>query len=154
MNIAPANFSSLNHPQRKLRAYGEQPRPSLSSFDQHLASVPGSFKKKSDVESTARQWVSQTFFGTLLKQMHESPFKSELWSGGRGGQAFTPMLNHHLAQRMSRGAGKKLSNAIARRLDKKAVAPKFDQPSTPSSPTGSSNPFDQVKVHVAPGLRA
>ena len=35
-----------------------------------------------DLFKTAQKWVGQTFFGTLLKQMHESPFKSELWSGG------------------------------------------------------------------------
>src|SRR5215831_1175256 len=28
-----------------------------------------------------RKWVSQTFFGTLLKQMRESPFKSDLLDG-------------------------------------------------------------------------
>ena len=38
----------------------------------------------------AQKWVAQTFFGTLLKQMHDSPFKSELFSGGRGGEAFKP----------------------------------------------------------------
>ena len=34
---------------------------------------------------TTQKWVSQTFYGTILKQMHESPFRSEVFDGGRGG---------------------------------------------------------------------
>ena len=34
------------------------------------------------------QWVGQTFFGVLMKQMHESPFKSDLFDGGRAGRRF------------------------------------------------------------------
>jgi Rod binding domain-containing protein len=64
-------------------------------------------------------WVSQTFFGALLKQMRESPFRSELFDGGRGGQAFGSMFDQHLADRMARGAGKKLVNAIVKKIEAK-----------------------------------
>src|SRR5688572_14004709 len=60
----------------------------------------------------ARKWVAQTFFGTMLKQMRDSPFKSELFAGGRGGQAFGTLLDQQLADRMSRGAGGKLVDGI------------------------------------------
>src|SRR6185437_7195997 len=60
----------------------------------------------------SQRLVSQTFFGTLLKQMHNSPFKSKLFSGGRGGEAFSSMLDQHLADRMATGSGHKLANAI------------------------------------------
>ena len=69
----------------------------------------------------AQVWVSQTFFGTLLKQMRESPFKSELFSGGRGGQAFSELYDQRLAERMSRGAGTKLVNSIVRKIEGKAA---------------------------------
>ena len=72
------------------------------------------------VEQT-RNWVAQTFFGTLLKQMDESPFRSELFSGGRGGQAFSSLYNQQLAERMSRSAGDKLVNSIVRRIEAKAA---------------------------------
>ena len=68
------------------------------------------------VEQT-RTWVGQTFFGTLLKQMRESPFKSELFSGGSGGQAFSQLHDQRLAEHMARGAGNKLVNAIVRRIE-------------------------------------
>src|SRR3954469_2157674 len=67
-----------------------------------------------------QSWVAQTFFGTMLKQMRESPFKSDLFDGGRGGQAFGSMYDQHLAERMSRGAGTGLVNAIVHRLEGRA----------------------------------
>lgn len=65
----------------------------------------------------AQKWVAQTFFGTLLKQMDESPFKSDLFSGGRGGEAFGSLYHQQLADRMARGAGHKLVGAIVRRIE-------------------------------------
>ncbi len=66
-------------------------------------------------------WVAQTFFGTLLKQMHDSPFKSDLFNGGRGGQAFGALYDQHLCERMARGVGSKLVNSIVRRIEAKAA---------------------------------
>ena len=65
----------------------------------------------------AQIWVSQTFFGTLLKQMRESPFKSELFNGGRGGEAFGALYDEKLSERMSRGAGSKLVRSIVNKLE-------------------------------------
>jgi Rod binding domain-containing protein len=67
----------------------------------------------------AQKWVAQTFFGTLMKQMHDSPFKSNLLDGGRGGQAFQPLMDQHLAERMSRGAGQKLVRSIVKQLERR-----------------------------------
>jgi Rod binding domain-containing protein len=66
-------------------------------------------------------WVAQTFFGTLLKQMRDSPFKSELFSGGQGGQAFGGLYDQQMAERMARGAGSKLVNSIVRRIEANAA---------------------------------
>jgi Rod binding domain-containing protein len=76
----------------------------------------------------AQKWVSQTFFGTLMKQMHESPFKSNLLDGGRGGQAFQPLMDQHLAERMSHGAGQKLVRSIVKQLEKRERGVKRDEP--------------------------
>ena len=67
----------------------------------------------------AEQWVAQTFYGTLLQQMHNSPFKSSLFDGGRGGQAFSSIYDQELAQRMSRHAGGKLVDSIVRKIEGK-----------------------------------
>ena len=65
----------------------------------------------------AQKLVSQTFFGNLLKQMHNSPFKSKLFSGGRGGEAFGALLDQHLADRMASGAGGKLVDTMVDRWE-------------------------------------
>ena len=67
----------------------------------------------------AERWVGQTFYGTLLQQMRNSPFKSSLFDGGRGGQAFSSMYDQELAQRMSRHAGGKLVDSIVRKIEGK-----------------------------------
>lgn len=72
-----------------------------------------------DLRREAEIFVSQAFFGTLLKQMRESPFRSDLFEGGRGGQAFGSLYDQHLAERMARGAGTKLVNTIVRKLEAK-----------------------------------
>jgi Rod binding domain-containing protein len=64
-----------------------------------------------------QKWVSQAFFGTMLKQMREDPFRSEMFDGGRGGQAFGAMYDQELASRMARGAGSKLVNTIVKHIE-------------------------------------
>ena len=82
----------------------------------------------------AEVWVAQTFYGTLLKQMHDSPFKSELFSGGRGGEAFGPMYDQHLIERMSHtGGARKLVRSMVRKLEKSF------RPNTTDEPTDSTH---------------
>lgn len=81
-----------------------------------LVRDPKAVKSDKAIEDQARKWVAQTFFGTLLKQMRDSPFKSELFSGGRGEQAFGPVMDAHMAERMARGSGNKLVKSIVKRF--------------------------------------
>jgi Rod binding domain-containing protein len=97
MNIAPTN-------------------PSAQSFSP-LGGARRSGNDHEKLVAQARSWVAQTFFGTMLKQMRESPFKSDIFSGGRGGQAFGGLYDQHLAERMGRGAGTKLVNALVRKIE-------------------------------------
>ncbi len=101
------------------------------------------------VEQT-RKWVAQTFFGTLMKQMHQSPFKSKMMDGGRGGEAFTEMRDQRLIEHMSRGAGRKLVNAVVHKIESREKAAKAyaQQANAPSggggqrsggSPSGTPN---------------
>ncbi len=68
------------------------------------------------VKQTQR-WVAQTFYGTLLKQVRESPYKDTMFSGGRGGEAFGSMLDQQLSDRMAKSAGSKLVNSIVSRIE-------------------------------------
>ncbi len=89
----------------------------------------------------ARVWVAQTFFGTLLEQMHDSPFKSEIFSGGRGGQAFSSLFHQHLTERMAGGkSAEKLVNSIVKKIER-------------AHPELFNDVNSTVKQHVAPAPR-
>jgi len=64
-----------------------------------------------------QKWVAQTFYGTIFKQMRESPFKDKIMSGGRGGEAFGGMLDQQMADRMAKSSGAKLVNAIVDKIE-------------------------------------
>jgi Rod binding domain-containing protein len=99
-------------------APGVMPSGSLAALQ-----GPGRARNANALRVEAEKLVAGTFFGTMLKQMRNSPFRSELFDGGRGGQAFGSMYDQHLAERMARGAGTKLVNQIVRKLEaRKAYA--------------------------------
>ena len=83
---------------------------------------PGHDKQHAKLVKQAEKWVAQTFYGQMLKQMRNSPFKSEMFSGGRGGEAFGEMFDQQLADRMSKGAGGDLVDSIVSRLEKQKAA--------------------------------
>ena len=62
------------------------------------------------------KWVAQSFFGTLLKQMRNSPFKSPMFEGGRGGEAFGEMYDQRLVEHMSRRHRQQARGAIVRKI--------------------------------------
>jgi Rod binding domain-containing protein len=74
-------------------------------------------KHHEELVKTTQKWVAQTFYGQLLKQMRNSPFKSQLFDGGRGGQVFNEMFDQRMADHMARGAGSKFVNAIVHKLE-------------------------------------
>jgi Rod binding domain-containing protein len=117
------------------------------------------------IRKQTEKWVAQTFFGTLLKQMDDSPFKSEVFSGGRGGQAFSSLYHQQLADRVARGAGQKLVNSIVRRIEAKqayqkqqASAAKGAVPATPPVDAGAAlrrhTGQSYGRRHVAAAARA
>lgn len=68
------------------------------------------------VEAKVRTWVAQTFFGTLMKQLRDSPFKDEKFSGGKGGDAYGSLYDQQIVQRMAVGAGSKLVSQITKKI--------------------------------------
>ncbi len=149
--------------------------PGASTADQHHQKL----------RRAAEKLVAQTFFGTLLKQMRQSPFHSELFGGGRGGQAYSALYDQVLSDRMAHsGTAQKLVDSIVRRNERanayarhakginaaaigaKAKANDESAPrgggghentrdsSSPSRHPENANPFKDVRIHVAPELRA
>jgi len=69
------------------------------------------------LEKQAQKLVAQTFYGAMLKQMRNSPFKSKMFDGGRGGEAFSEMLDQHLADHLAGATNNQLVHAIAQKMD-------------------------------------
>lgn len=101
-----------------------------------LSGTLGAAKAPADTHTKlvkqTQNWVAQTFFATLLKQMRESPFKSDLFSGGEGGKSFGSLYDQELSQRMARGSGTKLVNSIVKRIEANAAYRKSIQPTAQS----------------------
>jgi Rod binding domain-containing protein len=150
------NFKGQPRPLDPLKPAGAPPLVPLAESDEDFApglprhNAPDAQDK---VTETARKLVAQTFYGTLLKQMRNSPFKSELFEGGRGGQAFSPLLDQHLAEHMTRATDNHLVNAIARKLQGKAAYQRQYQLSAAKRSAARITPNLRTP-NVAPSLRA
>jgi hypothetical protein len=109
------------------------------------------------LHKTAQRLVAQVFFAPILKQMHDSPFRSDLLDGGRGGQAFSQLHDQYLIDRLARVSGQRLTRSLVRKLDARRAyrSPTNSDKAPPEqAPEGGSPTPDQVRIHVAPGLRA
>jgi Rod binding domain-containing protein len=67
--------------------------------------------------NNTEKWVAQTFYGEMLKQMRNSPFRSKMFDGGEAGKTYNQMFDSELAGHLSRGAGKKLVDAIVDKIE-------------------------------------
>ena len=102
-----------------------------------MTTDPAAITQNRQLRQKVDQWVGQVFFGTLMKQVRESPFKSELFSGGRGGGAFQQMLDGVLIERSSHNLGGRLSDSIVRKLDKNSVRSTRYESNTPTKKPGT-----------------
>jgi Rod binding domain-containing protein len=127
---------------------------SISQHAQSISPVTSLARPKPDEKlvAQAQKWVAQSFYGTLLKQARESPFHSDKFEGGRGGQAFGPLLDQHIAEHMARGAGRKLPEAIARKIEAKRAYAK----AAGGKKSGSAQNKASLlrNIHATPTLRA
>jgi Rod binding domain-containing protein len=89
------------------------------------------------LRKTAGQLVAQTFFGTMMRQMRQSPWKSDLFGGGRGGEAYQQLLDQRLVEGMAQGVGARLVESLV----KQWTRPEVERP-TPS-PAAQSLPLQQ-----------
>jgi Rod binding domain-containing protein len=122
----------------------------LTSTLQPVSSLAG--KKAPDspqhdqLVAQTQKWVAQTFYGTLLKQVRNSPFRSELMDGGRGGQVFGSMYDQRIAEHMARGAGSKLVNSIVKRIEAKQAYQKAARKKGDSSHGETKSPHGETKT--------
>lgn len=72
----------------------------------------------SRLREAAGKTVGSAFYGTIFQMMRESPFKTEIGSGGRGEEVFSAQLHGVLAERLGESKQCNLSDVLYRRLEK------------------------------------
>ena len=76
--------------------------------------------KHEQLVKAAHRWVSLSLYGPLFKQMRQSAFKSELFSGGRGGAVFSSLLDQQLADRMAQRVNRGVAQSVVRSIERAA----------------------------------
>lgn len=79
----------------------------------------GPLSRHQKLVTETRKWVASTFFEPLLQQARQDPFRSKLFDGGDGGQAFGAMYDERLAERMTSDASDTLVNSIVNKIEGK-----------------------------------
>lgn len=100
------------------------PLPSGKAFanllDKAIEARPASEKseadkvKEKDLRAKFEILVNKFFLGTMFKQMRDSPFKSELFNGGKGGEAFGGLMDQQLAEHAGGKVAKSLVDAMVK----------------------------------------
>lgn len=129
----------------------------------HASAIPktpaghGPLSPHTRLQKEVQKWVAQTFFGAMLKQMHEGPFHSKLLDGGRGGQAFAGLYDQRLAEHMAQAAaGHRLVNSIVSKIERSKEARAAYAKTARGAPgrVGAGIPSTEGKHHVPPARRA
>ncbi len=68
--------------------------------------------KEAQVREAANQLISVAFVKPLLAQIHQNPFRGDLFHGGQGEEAFQGHLDTLLADRVAQRMNSGLSEAI------------------------------------------
>lgn len=86
------------------------------AFEQVLGDARETRLDEKRARAAAEQLVGQALFMPLLKQARENPFKTELFHGGRGEEAFGAQMDQLLADRLASRDASGLVQAISRRF--------------------------------------
>jgi Rod binding domain-containing protein len=111
-----------------------------------IGAVPAEAARHKDLVQNAQKWAAQTFFGPILKQMRNSPFKSELFSGGKQAEAFHELYDQRLAERMARSTGRGLAESIAKHIERHRAGPTPAEMGAQSLERGSTRISPAVSV--------
>lgn len=90
---------------------------------------PEETEARKHLRKLAGALVAQTFYAPMMAQMRNSPFKDDKFSGGRGGEAFSQVLDQQIVSKLSRG-GDPLVEAMVKRFERmgtKLTEPESDK---------------------------
>jgi len=95
--------------------------PKADAFAAEQAEPDAPSPEDAALEQTAQTVVNQFFMGTMLKQMRESPFKNEMFSGGKAGNAYASMFDTHLSENAGSGMARDLVQSMVKAYRKQSL---------------------------------
>jgi len=96
-------------------AAGEGARAAGDPFQRLLSAAQGP-NAEQQVRQAATKFVSSAFVKPVLEMMHESPFAEEPFKPNAAQRRFTPLLDQHMADRITRGANFPLVDRIVEQV--------------------------------------
>ncbi len=93
--------------------------------------------QQQQVQHLTNQFVSVAFIQPMMEQMRDSPFKSELFSGGSAGDMFQQHLDTILADRISQRANLPIAKVMYERI---TGNPAVDESGNTTKATDGENP--------------
>jgi flagellar protein FlgJ len=96
----------------RLMGVGASNLPSLSPLPSPLASGPRSTHDTPELKQAFTDFVGQTFFGELMKQMRATLDKPAFFHGGMGEDVFQSQLDQIMVERISDASASKLSDPM------------------------------------------
>jgi hypothetical protein len=85
-----------------------------------VPNAPVSGSRAAALRRSTGEFVGDIFYGTLLREMQQSKFKTKYLSGGRAEEAFQGQLSMEIAKKIGRSGNdpvaRRLFDSIAKRL--------------------------------------
>jgi peptidoglycan hydrolase FlgJ len=105
MAIDAARLAGLGDSRVIDLARGNNPEPAPSAVRRGGRDTP-------ELREAFTDFVGQTFFGELVKQMRETVHKSEFFHGGMGEDIFQTQLDQIMVERMSKTSAQSFSDPM------------------------------------------
>jgi hypothetical protein len=127
LNIAPANLADVAQapaqPAQPTKAFANLLNEAIEARPEPETKTPEQTTQEKALRAKYEIIVNKFFIGSMLKQMRDSPFKSEMFNGGKGGEAFQGMMDQHLAENAGGKVAKSLVDAMVKRSTKPSGNP-------------------------------
>lgn len=122
-SVGPAGIAGLSQISPDTRAFANVLDKAIEARPEAANTASEESEKDKELRQKAQILVNQFFVGTMLKQMRNSPFKNEMFSGGKGGEAFQGMFDQRLAEHSGDRVAKSLVDALVKGLRKREDGP-------------------------------
>lgn len=121
--VGPAGIAGLSQVSPDTRAFANALGKAIEARPDVTPTNTEEPARDKELRQKAQILVNQFFIGTMLKQMRDSPFKNEMFSGGKGGEAFQGLFDQRLSERAGGRVASSLVDSLVKGLRKRDSIP-------------------------------